>query len=92
MSTENYNTWIPVKSRLPSQDGKYLVSLNWYSGEVCVQILCYTADLYSVNGNYFNGQKGKSGWYWYDSEYGYYAVDSVIAWMPLPDAYKGKEN
>lgn len=84
--------WIFVSERVPDKNGKYLVTRygNILGSSVC--ILCYAENLYSIDSFDFNKKKGKSGWYDYDSEYGYVEFDNVIAWMPLPKPYNPQEE
>lgn len=69
--------WIPVSERLPNCNGCYLVwRPHFFGGEIGMSAICY-----------FDGQDT-----WHDS----YGVDftrilnkeDVIAWMPLPEAYR----
>ena len=79
-------TWIPVSERLP-EDGTYLVTLErFYGGEPRINMRSFAKDLNKVDD--FDFLEHKSGWYDYDSEYGYWEDTSVIAWMPLPEPYK----
>lgn len=75
--------WIPVDTS-PKQSERYLAQTSYNS--MCV--LGYAKNLYEVDKFDFCDDKGKSGWYDYDSEYGYYEIDDVVAWMPLPKLYK----
>lgn len=69
----------------PQKNGKYLVTTKDNS----VRILNYATDLYKIDKYDFYNDKGKSGWYGYDSEYGYYEwLDKPIAWAELPEPYK----
>lgn len=82
--SENPNKWIPVSERLPEESKKCLVTFKGgYVG-----IMCYASDLYRVDEYDFCDKKGKAGWHDYDSEWGYYSRDDVIAWMPLPEPCK----
>lgn len=71
--------WIPCSERLPKCNGCYLVwRPHFFGGEIGMPAICY-----------FDGQDT-----WHDS----YGVDftrilnakDVIAWMPLPEPYKGE--
>lgn len=70
---------------MPEKEGdcEYLVTSR--SG---LSILSFAKDLYRVDEYDFWDKKGVSGWFDYDSEYGYIEADGVIAWMPLPEEYK----
>ena len=78
--------WIPVTERLPDSDGKYLVSKDLW-GIPCISTLRFAKDGENVCAYDLKGEKNV--WYEYDSEYGYYPVNSVTHWMPLPEPPKG---
>ena len=78
--------WIDVNDRLP-EDGTYLVTIKSIINTPMISICLFAKDLYLVNEYDFFDKKGKSGWYDFDSEYGFYENDRVIAWMPLPKPY-----
>lgn len=81
--TDKQTRWILVSERLPDEWEKCLVTFkNEYVG-----IMCYALNLYKVDEYDFYAKKGKAGWYDYDSEWGYYSRDDVVAWMPLPEPY-----
>lgn len=71
--------WIPANERLPEEDGRYLVTFK-YGIKVCM--VGYGSCKRTVLG-YPIGH----GWYSLE-EAQYYAEDSIIAWMPLPNPYK----
>lgn len=72
------NLWIPCKERLPQEDEPVLVTD--YAGSQHVWNITRTALEYL------------GGLCWED-DYGYYQdLDDIIAWMPLPEPYKEKEN
>ena len=81
--------WIPVSEKLP-EDGIYLVTVERIAGKPRVETKSFAKDLHRVDD--FNFPKHKCGWYDYDSEYGYWEDASVIAWMPLPQPYKGESE
>lgn len=71
--------WIPVTERLPEKYGRYLVTLE-DEGYRSVTPLYY-------------GRIGRiSTFYDSDSEYGDIEYCGIIAWMPLPEPYKGGEE
>lgn len=84
--------WIPYSERLPEEDGEYIITRNLSNSYVNrdlgvhVEIVSFAQDLSSVNQFDFVDIK-RPGWYDYDSEYGFYEIDGVIAWMPLPEPY-----
>ena len=74
------------KTGNPKENGKYIVT----DGSGFVRILSYAKDLYKINEYDFYDKKGKSGWYFYDSEYGFveWGNNDVIAYMKPPKPYK----
>lgn len=80
------NKWIPG---LPEEDGKYLCQSD-LNGRAIMEVLCFANNLYKVDKYDFFNCKGKKGFYRYDSEIGYYETIGIIAWMPLPEPYKGE--
>lgn len=80
------NRWVPVNVRMPEKEGEYLVTTRGR-----LNILSFAKDLYKVDEYDFGDRKGVSGWFDYDSEYGYIETDGVTAWMPLPEKYKESE-
>lgn len=79
--------WIPCNERQPEEDGEYFVTLRWSDYPNSVDTLHFTNDLSSVDRVGYAGEK-RPGWYEYDSDYGCYEIDNVIAWMPRPEPYK----
>ena len=74
--------WISVKDKLPKINNKYLCVLN----NCAISICSFAHNLKKVDKYDFN--TNKSGWYDYDSEWGYYEVSNVTHWMPLPELPK----
>lgn len=72
-------SWIPVSERLPEEDGRYLVT---FKSGIKICMVGYGSCRRTVLG-YPIGH----GWYSLE-EAQYYAEDSIIAWMPLPEPYK----
>lgn len=66
----------------PRKNGAYLVVTKSSSG-THISISNFAKNLYKIDKYDFYDAK-KSGWYKYDSEYGYYEIDNVIAWTELP--------
>lgn len=79
--------WIPCNERQPEEGGEYLVTLRWSDYPNSVDTLHFTNDLSSVDEVGYAGEK-RPGWYEYDSDYGCYEIDNVIAWMPHPEPYE----
>ena len=74
---------------MPEKDGRYLVtsSSSFFKNNI-ISIENYTNNLYKVDEYDFHDKKGKSGFYYYNSEYGCGTLDDVIAWQQLPESYK----
>ena len=87
------SNWIKCSDRLPDHDGEYLIT-KLLLGEPKPSVCCFSKDLYGLDeySFYKYHHKRKSGWYDYDSEYGFYEISDVIAWQPLPEAYKETED
>lgn len=83
--------WTPVSEGLPEKDGAYLVTQK-FTGitnyTICsgVSIVYYSRNLSAVAREFADVYR--AGWYNSDDEYGYWEVDNVVAWMPLPEPYK----
>lgn len=91
-SSENPNKWIPVSERLPEEKGTYLVTQKaTFTDYVYISVAGYALNLHDVDEYDFEGKK-RAGWYEYDSEYGYYEIDNVVAWMSLPEPYKAESE
>ena len=75
--------WIPVTERLPNKDGKYLTYYHNHFGDI-TRVLWFAKDARKVNKYDFH-RSWKKVWYEYDSEYGYFTIDDVTHWMPLPE-------
>ena len=80
--------WIPCSEKLPEDGTDCLVSVRCSKKVVVVDTATYSTDLFKVDKEDFFGNRGESGWYYFSGEYGYCKVLNVIAWMPLPTAYR----
>lgn len=79
--------WIPCSERLPEANGRYLVTRGLNACGAMwnrVYIINYS-DLMGLKSEkiWWQGNVGKS-----DFE----RIDDVIAWMPLPEPWRGKED
>lgn len=87
----NKYNWISVKDKLPNRDGKYLVTYRSDIDNRFIRIYGYSNNLSKVDNFDFPRSKyNRAGWYDYDSDFGYYEVTNVIAWIELPEEYKGE--
>ena len=82
--------WIPVTDGLPEEDKEVLISYRYKEGEGNTSHS--KIDITSYGQMYFGGQKVGRVKHWrapfeyFESNY------EVIAWMPLPEPYKGGEE
>ena len=79
--------WIPVTERLP-EDRTQVLCFGGVKGYERAKIKWFAVCLETVDQYDFEGQK-HSGFYCYDSEYGYYEDTEITHWMPLPQPPKG---
>ena len=69
--------WIPCDERLPMQTGEYLVTVHYRNWGYFVDVFGYTPTVYG----------------WYDPDNTDFDWSPyVIAWMPLPDPWKGEKD
>lgn len=72
----DYSPWIPCSERLPKESGDYLCTIPLDENETYTEVLTF--------------HKGR--FYEDDDEWGATYHDDVIAWMPLPEPYKGGDD
>ena len=86
--------WIPCSERLPEEDGDYLVLYcTWSKFKPYVyDVMSFANDLYQIDEYDFIDRRGQKGWFYCDGEYGFCEDNSVYAWMPLPEPYKGEQE
>lgn len=73
--------WIPVSERLPEK-----VTLPQFGEEYPIVIFCTNKEVHIGFYEYFRG-----GRWWHYTADDEYIVNGVIAWMPLPEPWKGEE-
>lgn len=77
--------WTPVKEKLPDNDCEC-----WVTNDCGGVFSCnFTTNLYEIDEYDFIDKK-RPGFYKYDSEFGYFEVHDVTAWMPYyqPEPYE----
>lgn len=79
--------WIDAKTNPPKEQGKYLCAVESGYHQICG----YALNLEKVDEYDFYRQK-QSGWYQYDSEWGYFERDDVTHYMPLPELPEREED
>lgn len=89
MPTIEPQRWIPVDEGRPKDGTDCLVTYSVTYSNGHVEIATFAEDLYEVDEYNFHDKVGVSGWFYFDDEYGYQEYSDVIAWMPLPEPYKG---
>ena len=86
-SSEKPNRWTPVSEGLPKANGRYYVTRGLNAcGALWNRV-------YIVNYSDLMGLKSER--IWWDGNVGksdFKRIDDVIAWMPLPEPYKGEES
>lgn len=81
--------WIPCSERLPKSNGEYFVTRRFSNVfPPVVDVLCFSTDLSKVKR--YDFEKGESGFYQYDDEWGCTKVDYVTAWQEKPEPYNGE--
>lgn len=78
--------WIPIEEGLPEEAGSYLVVTNFYYGP-SVSIVGFSTNRHGICD--FDLKDLGAGFYGYDTDYGYYPVDDVLYWMPIPRLPEG---
>lgn len=68
--------WIPCNKKLPEEDGQYLITVKYEPEEG-------HENIYTEHGEWFNGNWDKCFFYGYCGK-----VESILAWMPMPDPYR----
>ena len=77
--------WIYCSEKLPEENGSFLtVDEHGY-----IHVFCFVKNLKRVDDFYFFDKNKVPGWYDYDSEWGFYQIEDIIAWMPLPELPDG---
>lgn len=82
--------WIPVTERLPEEDKEVLISYRYKEGEGDTSHV--NIDITTYGQMYFGGRRIEGVKHW-RAPFEYFENNyEVIAWMPLPEPYKGGEQ
>lgn len=82
--------WIPTKYKYPKKDMRVLVTKDVF-GVPMVALAAFTDNLHKLDPYDFADKKyNRPGFFNYDSEWGYYEVTNVTAWMPIPEPWEDK--
>ena len=84
--------WHPYPKETPPKECVYITTVHIPGAtKNSIRLCSYSNNLYSLDEYTFTKEDG-SGFYSYDSEYGYYPELNVIAWCDRPEPYEGEEN
>lgn len=74
--------WISMEERPPSRNGDYLC---FYETKLSkgIRIHSFAKNLSKIDKYDFQGET-RRGWYSYDREFGYYEIEDITHWIPLP--------
>lgn len=84
---ETEQQWIPCSERLPDKEGEYLVTFHDEWNRNLVRALWY--------GTPFDLDDRTMWTFYCEHEYGFEAFKAekpIVAWMPLPEPYKGGDE
>lgn len=82
--------WIPVTERLPEEDVEVLITYRYKEGEG--DRSHSDIDITTYGQMYFGGNKVGNHKHWREPFEYFTSNYEVVAWMPLPEAYKGGEE
>jgi len=82
--------WIPVTERLPEEDTEVLISYRYKEGEGDTDHV--NIDITSYGTTCFGGREIHTLKEWRQPFDYFHANYEVIAWMPLPESYKGEKE
>lgn len=89
MHAPSVNQWIPCSERLPEEDKDVLITYQYQEGEGDrSHSYC---DITTYGDGYFGGRKCSFKEWRAPFEY-FHSNYEVVAWMPLPEPWKGEEE
>ena len=86
-SADRPQEWIPCSERLPEEDTNVLISYRYKEGEGDTSHVYI--DITSYGDMYFGGRKVEAAKHWRQPFEYFTSNYEVIAWMPLPEPWKG---
>ena len=89
-SAQPEQRWIPCSERLPEEDTEVLISYRYKEGEGDTDHV--NIDITSYGTTCFGGREIHTLKEWRQPFDYFHANYEVIAWMPLPEPYKGGEQ
>jgi hypothetical protein len=75
-----------IKDKLPTEEGQYLVIINFMKRSF-YEVAKFTLDLSKIN-KHDSDLNGKSGFYGYEDDWGYFVHKDIVAWAELPEIPK----
>lgn len=79
------NSWIKTSEQLPTQNGDYLIAQRILD-HIVYDVVHWALNLRMVDEYDFDGEEyHRSGFYDYDSEWGYVERTNVLAWKPIEE-------